>query len=339
VKLKKCGEFGLLNELGLAAIDLPPGWAGPGDDAAVLPAYNSNRSNRLFSTDLMVEGVHFSLEYTPPQALGYKLLAVNVSDIAAMGGSPSAFTVSLAAPADTEVRWIKDFYRGLKEAADEFKCPLVGGDTSSGPCLMFSIAIIGDAPVPGPVLRSGASVGDDLFVSGWPGESALGFKLLSQRFDCKGSRREKLISRHLKPTPRLELGRALGERTLATSMIDVSDGVLKDLSHIIEASNVGAEIWAESLPLSEELRQEAEALGLNGEDIFLTGGEDYELLFTANPAKRQAVLAAAEAVHAPATRIGTIVAGNRLILKKCGEEIALPSLMGFDHFDRCKKKS
>lgn len=335
MKLKECGEFGLLSALGLAAIDLPPGWAGPGDDAAVLPP---NNSSRLFSTDLMVEGVHFSVEYAPAEALGYKLLAVNVSDIAAMGGTPSAFTVSLAAPADAQVHWIKDFYRGLKDAADEFQCRLVGGDTSSGPCLMFSIAIIGDAPLSGPVLRSGASVGDDLFVSGWPGESALGFKILSQRFDCTGSRRKKLISRHLKPSPRLKLGKTLGEQGLAASMIDVSDGVLKDLSHIIEASNVGAEIWAESLPLSEELRQEAEALGLNGEDIFLTGGEDYELLFTANPAKRQAVLEAAEAVHTPATRIGTIVEGNSLTLKKCGDEVALPAFMGFDHFERCKKK-
>lgn len=332
MKLKDIGEFGLLKELGTAEEQLPPGWIGPGDDAASIPAFVGET---LITTDLMVQNVHFNTEFTSPEDLGYKALAVNASDIAAMGGRPEAFTVSLVAPPETTVQWLKDFYRGLHAAAKEFSCRLAGGDTSSGRDLMFSIALLGEAPAPGAVLREGAETGDDIFVSGQPGESALGLKILMESLGVNTLGRQKLVQRHLKPTPRLSLGRALGEEALATSMIDVSDGLLKDLSHILEASRAGAEIWIEALPISKELRAEAHDLGADPLNFLFTGGEDYELLFTSKHANRQTVLLLAKETATPISRIGSILPGNGFSLKRAGKEIMPPASQGFDHFTRC----
>jgi len=329
VKLRDLGEFGLLGSLGLFGSHLPPGWVGPGDDAAVLP---SPGGSLLLTTDLLVEGVHFRRATTSPEDLGYKAVAVNASDVAAMGGRPLAFTISLAAPPELEVSWVERLYSGLGQGAAAFTCPLAGGDTSSAPQVFLSIALLGTAPRPGPVLRSGGRAGDDLFLTGTLGESALGLRLLEAGTPLDTPGRQRLAGRHLRPQPRLALGAALGEEGLADALIDVSDGLLQDLAHVIRASGTGAEVWAERLPISAPLAAEARRLGLDPLDLILAGGEDYELLFAAPPAHRGRVFSAGRRTGTALRRIGRLIEEPGLGVLRRGKPLPLPSAPGFDHF-------
>jgi len=329
VKLRDLGEFGLLASLGLFAQPLPTGWVGPGDDAAVLPAPGASL---LFTADLLVEDVHFRMSTTSPEDLGYKAVAVNASDVAAMGGRPLAFTVSLAAPPALDASWVDHLYAGLAQGASAFGCPLAGGDTSSAPQVVLSVALVGTAPPPGAILRSGARPGDDLFVSGTPGESALGLRLLDAGVPLDTPERRHLVRRHLRPAPRLALGATLGEQGIASALIDVSDGLLQDLGHIIRASGIGAEVWLERLPVSAALTVEAGRLGLDPAELLLTGGEDYELLFSAPPPHRPGIFAAGRCTGTPLRRIGRMTEAPSLRLLYRGEPAPVPPVGGFDHF-------
>lgn len=329
MRVAELGEFGLLRELGLANVDLPSGWLGPGDDTAILPPPTGGL---LFTADLLVEGVHFRTDTCPAADLGYKTLAVNVSDVAAMGGRPLAFTLSITLPGKTSVSWVRDLHRGLREAAAAFDCPLVGGDTTSGPVVTLSVAVLGEAPAAGAVRRSGATPGDDLFLSGWVGESALGLRLLEAGAEAEVPDGPALMRRHHRPEPRLALGRALAEAGLATAMIDVSDGLLQDLGHVLTASRAGADLRLERLALSPALRRGAERLGLDPREAALAGGEDYELLFTSPPGHRAAVFAAARAAATPVRRIGAVRPGEGLTLWEGDRPVAPPGRGGFDHF-------
>ncbi len=330
--LKDVGEFGLLRRLGLYDRALPGGWVGPGDDAACMPPPGSSL---LLTSDLLVEGVHFRPSTTSARDLGYKALAVNVSDVAAMGGRPLAFLVALAAPSDTPVAWVEALYGGMAEAEEAFGCRLVGGDTSGGPTRVLSLTVLGEACDGGPVTRGGARPGDDVYVSGTLGDSALGLRLLEAGGAARTGPERFLVSRHLRPSPRLALGAALGASGIARAMIDVSDGLLQDLGHVARASGCGAEVWAERLPLSPELVAAAGAAGESSPvELALAGGEDYELLFTADPPRRSEVFRVAEGAGTRVRRIGKIVGGVGVQVLARGRPVALQDLPGFDHFAR-----
>jgi thiamine-monophosphate kinase len=280
----------------------------------------------------LVEGVHFRRATTSPQDLGYKAVAVNASDVAAMGGRPLAFTVYLAAPGELDVVWLEALYDGLEQGACACACPLAGGDTSSAPQVFLSVAMLGTAPPPGPILRSGARPGDDLFVTGSPGESALGLRLLESGLPIDTPERQWLVSRHRRPTPRLEFGAALGEEGLASALIDVSDGLLQDLGHITRASGAGAEVWVERLPVSVPVAGVARELGLDPTATALGGGEDYELLLAAPAANRSRLFSAGRRTGTPVRRIGRITEAPGLRLLLQGAPTPVPDLLGFDHF-------
>jgi thiamine-monophosphate kinase len=329
--LKDVGEFGLLRRLGLYDRAFPSGWVGPGDDAACVPA---PACSLVLTSDLLVEGVHFRSTTTSARDLGYKAVAVNVSDVAAMGGRPLAFLVALAAPAETPVGWVEELYGGMAEAEQAFGCRLVGGDTSGGPTRVLSLTVLGEASDRGAVTRGGARPGDDVYVSGTLGDSALGLRLLEAGCVARTAPERFLASRHLRPSPRLALGAALGASGIARAMIDVSDGLLQDLGHVARASECGAEVWTERLPVSPELVAAAAAGETSPVDLALAGGEDYELLFTAKPFRRREVFRVAEGAGTRVRRIGRLVEGVGVQVLARGQPAALRDRGGFDHFAR-----
>jgi thiamine-monophosphate kinase len=326
MKLAEIGEFALIAAIKEMAAKGEGVIKGIGDDAAVLRPCPGMVS--LVTTDLLLEGVHFRLEFTDPYRLGRKAVAANLSDIASCGGQPRALLASLAIAADAELAFVQALYKGLLEQAQEFKVALVGGDTSQGEKLMISVTLIGEAEEAKIVYRSGAKKGDLIYVTGTLGDAALGLRQLKQ-----GKREGVLIQQHLVPAPRVTEGQAIAQQGLATAMIDISDGLVADLGHIAEASQVGAEIRLSQLPLSEEYRKEVRAYSNDPYALALTGGEDYELLFTSPPEKEQAVAKLAQELGIPITAIGEIVdasAGIRVI-GEGGKEYLLKH-KGHDHF-------
>jgi thiamine-monophosphate kinase len=293
---------------------------GIGDDAALFaPAPGQELA---VSTDLLVEGTHFFAN-AEPEALGWKTLAVNVSDLAAMGATPRWATLALALPA-ADADWLDAYTRGFFACAERFGIDLIGGDTTRGPVRTFCVTIMGEVPVGHALRRSGANPGDSIWVSGTPGRAPLGLAHLRGETTVAESKRVDYLNALHRPQPRVELGLAL--RGLATAAIDVSDGLLADLGHILEQSNAGADLCIPGLPTTDIERK-----------ALLTGGDDYELAFT-TPAGRDAEVAAlSERLHLPLTRIGAITPGGRDDrLKLCddkGHPIPLPTRLGYDHFD------
>jgi thiamine-monophosphate kinase len=249
-----------------------------------------------------------------------------------MGGRPLAFTVSATFPPDLPLAWVEELYAGLSEACDLFGCPLVGGDTSSGERVLLSVAMLGAAPSRGALLRSGARPGQAVFVSGSPGESALGLRLLEAGAALGSPDREGLASRHRRPSPRLALGAGLGESGLASAMIDVSDGLLQDLGHVLARSGVGATLISEALPLSDALLDVSAELGLDPRLLVLTGGEDYELLFTGDARRAAEVRELGASLGTEIFPIGVIDQEPGLRLTRGGRPVPLPEARGFDHF-------
>jgi thiamine-monophosphate kinase len=330
MKLSRIGEFGLVERIRRSVPPSPGVKIGIGDDAAWVA--NSTGSS-LVTADLLIEGVHFDLRWTSLFELGYKSLAVNLSDIAAMGGIPLFAILSLGIPGTLDTEEIDDLYRGVNALARECGVAIVGGDTNIAKSLIISVCVIGDPPLR-PVRRSGAKIGDDIYVSGTLGDSALGLKLLKGRSrDFKKTRVvAKLLKRHHQPSPRIATGLLLAQQNLATAMIDVSDGLLQDLSHICQASRTGAVIWNERLPLSRAYRRMARE---DGTCYALSGGEDYELLFCAKPQNRARIEKLQRRAGVANTRIGTCVSRNRgiTVLDSSGEKI-LVELKGHDHFKK-----
>ena len=320
------GEFDLIERFFWRA----PG-AGPrhavvpnGDDCAVLAL--APGMQLAVSTDTMVEGRHF-LSTVDAARLGHKALAVNLSDLAACGARPLAFTLALTLPRVDEP-WLAGFARGLLALADEHGCELVGGDTTAGP-LAIGITVMGEVPAGGALLRGGAQPGDELWVSGWPGEAWLALQafrgtlvppLGAEAFEATRLRMEC-------PVPRVALGQAL--RGLATAAIDVSDGLLGDLGHVLRRSRVGATVRLADLPVSPWLADRPAAQRLDG---VLAGGDDYELLSTALATPRDAVLALGQALGLPLACIGVAEAAPGLRLLD-GQGAPVPNRWtSFDHF-------
>jgi thiamine-monophosphate kinase len=308
---------------------------GVGDDGALVRA--SVGCELVISTDLLVEGTHFFSD-VEPESLGWKTLAVNLSDMAAMGATPRWVTLACvlsgqidgvsSAPTDefansTDDAWLTAFARGFFACADRYGVDLIGGDTTRGPrgATTFSVTIVGEVPRGQALYRSGAKTGDHVWVSGNPGRAALGLAHLQARIRLSGDHLASCLEALHRPTPRVELGTAL--RGIASSAIDVSDGLLADLGHISQASKLSAHLQIFDLPEP----------GLE-RDVFLAGGDDYELVFTAAPARTEEILAIAQRLELPLREIGIVLAGTAntgKVLDQCGIDIT-PERRGFDHF-------
>ncbi|MES2957907.1 MAG: thiamine-phosphate kinase [Pseudomonadota bacterium] len=296
---------------------------GVGDDCALLAPLPAGQRWAV-SSDMLVEGRHF-LSTVMPERLGHKALAVNLSDLAACGAEPVAFTLALSMPRIDEV-FLEGFARGLFALADQHAMDLVGGDTTAGP-LTLCITVFGALPDGQALLRSGALVGDDLWVSGELGDARLALEGFRGSLSLPGEALERVRLRMECPTPRVALGQAL--RGVATSAIDLSDGLVGDLGHVLGRSGVGATVDADTLPRSAVL---ASMPARWQWECTLAGGDDYELLFSAPPAAAPAVLAAAGAAAVAVTRIGRIEAAPGLRIVD-GRGVALDrSFAAFDHF-------
>jgi thiamine-monophosphate kinase len=295
---------------------------GVGDDCALLAPRPGKQL--AVSTDTLVEGRHF-LSTVDPEALGHKSLAVNLSDLAACAAEPLAFTLALTLPRADD-RFLAGFSRGLLRLADETSIELVGGDTTAGP-LSITITVLGEVPAGQALLRSGARVDDEVYVSGDLGDARLALEVFRGTVHLPGEGFDRVRPALERPQPRLALGRAL--RGVASSAIDLSDGLVGDLGHVLARSQVGARLEWPSIPRSETLR----GLPLEWQQrCALSGGDDYELLFTAAPAQRDAVAAAARACGLPVHRIGRIVEPPGLtLIDEAGAPVPL-ALAGFDHF-------
>ncbi len=301
---------------------------GIGDDCALLaPAPNGRdalgSANRLaVSTDMLVEGQHFFPD-VDPEALGHKALAVNLSDLAAMGATPRAFLLALALPHADET-WLAGFARGLFALADRHGCELAGGDTTRGP-LNVCITVIGDCPGGAALRRDRAEPGDDLWVSGELGGA--GFALQRRRAGAPLPEGHAALERLERPEPRVGLGVAL--RHWARAAIDLSDGLLGDLAHVCERSRVGAEIDWSDVPVHRALYPETDEVRRR---LALAAGDDYELLFTAAPENRPGIEALSAQLALPLTRIGRIVAGDGIVVRDARGLALSVDGRAFDHF-------
>ncbi len=283
---------------------------GVGDDGAVLAA--TPGYSQVQVVDTLVEGVHFPSNVRAAD-IGYRCVAVNLSDIAAMGALPRFMTLALTLW-DKDESWVGSFARGLFAAADEFGVQLVGGDTTRGDSVVVSLNVTGEVEEGSALLRSGAQVGDTVYVSGTPGDAAAGLALLTE-----GILDDPLVRRFLRPSPRVELGRQL--RGSAHAAIDISDGLVADLRKLLDASNLGARLEIDAVPLSDALRRRFDhGAALN---FALTGGDDYELCFTAPPGAVNGI----DGI----TPIGTVIEGNQLECVRGGKLVDVDD-RGYRHF-------
>lgn len=295
---------------------------GIGDDCALLDP--SPGMQLAISSDMLVEGRHF-FPHADPYSLGHKCLAVNLSDMAAMGAKPFAFTLALALP-EANSAWLQSFSQGLLALADQHHCSLVGGDTTKGP-LTISITIFGEVP-PGQALRrDAAQVGDDIWVSGSLGDARLALAAYLKEMTLDSALHEEAAVRMHRPMPRIALGLAL--RGIAHAALDVSDGLVGDLGHILARSHVGASLFLDRLPAGDVLQQQTRDVR---RAFTLCGGDDYELCFAAPRAHREKIMAAGSASATAVTRIGFIEAQLGLRLLDDQRSLVDFPINSFDHF-------
>jgi len=336
--LKKPGEFDLIDRFrSRLKFRSPRTKIGIGDDCAVYSGVAEKY--QIISTDALIENVHFKISTTPPELLGRKALSVNISDIAAMGGTPHLALVALGIPKTLPVKFLNGLYQGINEVCNEYQIEIVGGDTTASPRHLFiNITVVGEACKRQLVTRSGARPGDKIFVTGTPGQSALGLKLLSSpRKQWKGDIKfqKKMIQAHLDPVPRLaESQKLVNSGARITSMIDISDGLAQDLLHICKAGNVGAVLREEWLPRSPGLIRLTTLNRLKIMDYILAGGEDYELLFTLKSEDVRKITNQFNDFKTPVTQIGEVTEHPQkmVLLSSDGKSKSLKKLFGFDHF-------
>lgn len=320
MKMQQLGEFGLIDRIRKMTSVPDPSWVGIGDDCAVIPLSpetgGAPASDLLVSTDMLVEGTHFLMEDISPRQLGWKSAAVNISDIAAMGGKPIATFLSLALPKTLPEQWMQEFMEGYNGISEKYGAALLGGDTTCSPDrICINVAVLGTCPRGKARLRSAARPGDLVCVTGTLGDSAAGLRLILG--GQKGAA-PRLMDRHYTPTPRVEEGLALSCLPGVHAMMDISDGVGSDLRHILDESGVGARIDTGKLPISKELQDLCIKKGWDPRELALCGGEDYELLFTMDPQ---------ETPDIPYTVIGEITA-NPTVTWEGGSR----DYMGYKHF-------
>lgn len=302
---------------------------GIGDDAA---AVNIEPGRVLLATtDCQVEDVHFTKSLISPKALARKAVAVSVSDIGAMGGIPKFLLASLGFPGGEDESLIDELIKGFRASEEEFGVRLIGGNLSTSDKLFLDVTALGEVEPENIVRRSGAAPGDLIFVSGTLGDSALGMSALGKGDESEAG--AYLINRHITPMPRLDLGRHLAEKKLATSMIDVSDGLLLDLERITVNQGTGAEIEIGKMPVSREYDELVSAYSEERYEYALSGGEDYELLFTTSPGNRREVESVSEMLGLQITEIGRVTKEPELrVIDERGEEIS-QKRRGFVHFN------
>lgn len=332
-------EFEIISKIKQRARKTRSVVVGIGDDAAVVRTTEGKDS--IVCCDLMVEGVHFRREWAPPKLIGRKALAVSLSDIAAMGAVPKFATISVALPRDCSSEFIDEMFEGIFELADSCGVAIVGGDTSSSPHSLFiDSTLIGECERGRALERGGARAGDTIWVTGNLGASALGLMLLERGLrlgegEPSGETPERMkweaAVKHLAPVPLLQLGQMLGERGLATAMIDISDGLSTDLSHILDESGFGAVIRAGSIPIAGCVESLATGSStIDSMQLALHGGEEYELLFTARPEGKGDIEELACELRFPITTIGEVVIGGGIQLEREGKlEHMLAG--GFEH--------
>ncbi len=314
--------------------DAPGVVVGLGDDAAVLAP---TTGHQLLTTDLLVEGVHFDLAAISPRDLGAKAVTVNVSDIAAMGGSPRAALASIALTEDVEAAWVMELYGGMRDACAEYAVALVGGDTNRGDLVVVSVSVAGEVAPGRAVRRSGARPGDAILVTGSLGAAAGGLAVSRTQAAKTAEVLSKpwgreLVDAYERPVARVGEGQMLA-RCGATAMMDLSDGLAKDLSRLCRASGVGGRVELAAVPVSRALLEGGASLGVDPLALALGGGEDYELLATIGPDDVEAARRELdERFGVRLTSVGTIVEGSGLVgLEADGVEAPLEAL-GWDHF-------
>ena len=327
------GEFGLIARLHARFGEGGVGVVrGIGDDTAALrltPGYLL-----LATTDAAVEGVHFLRAAIAPRTLGRRVLAVNLSDVASMGGIPRWALVSLSLPGETPLDFADELAAGLYEEAARFGVALVGGNLARSPDrLVLDLTLLGEVEPDRVLYRSGARPGDRLLVTGTLGDSAAGLTILLGQAPRREPEARTLIERHQLPTPRVAAGRAIATSGLATAMIDLSDGLASDLSHLAEESRIGAIVEAARIPLSTALLALARATGHDPLDWALRGGEDYELLLTAPAERVPALIAAVDATGVALTEIGEVVAQPGLWLRQPDGEQTPLGVTHWKHFE------
>jgi thiamine-monophosphate kinase len=292
--------------------------AGIGDDCAILRLPDGHEA--LITTDFSLEGVHFRRDWHSPEMIGHRCLVRGLSDIAAMGGEPKAAFLSLALPGDLEQKWVDGFFRGLLGLARRYKVTLAGGDTAQSPAgILADIVVWGSVPKGKAIRRSGARVGDCIYVTGTLGAASAALEVLRSGRKARPSD----FLRHFWPDPRIGVGKWLLREKAASSMIDISDGFSTDLSHVCEESGVGADIDAGLIPLAREKGNQVPL------DQALHGGDEYELTFTA-PASRRIPRRIA---GVPVTRVGEITRGSKLMLLRDGKR-QLFRAQGWQHFKK-----
>lgn len=299
---------------------------GIGDDAALLRPTPGHEA--VLTCDWFLEGTHFLRDKHSADSLGWKCLARAVSDVAAMGGVPRCFLLSLTVPKDLPSRWLDGFLAGLKRASEHFDCPLAGGDTTARREVLVNVAVVGEVRRGRALRRSGARLGDVIYVSGQLGEAELGLRLMRDRKGRPDLENQR-IRKHLYPEPRLALGRWLGARRLVTAAMDISDGLSSDLHRLCEASNVGAAVFGPMVPAVSLTAAERSA-GMDGLQMALDGGDDYELLFTVPERRQRLVPRRIEGVVV--TAIGRVTKGRGVVLIGADGKSAELQPSGWDPF-------
>jgi thiamine-monophosphate kinase len=335
-------EFPLIREVARRFARHAPGLVqGIGDDAAVVEP--TSQTWWHVTTDLLAEGIHFNFKSAAPESVGYRAAMANLSDLAAMGATPRYLLVSLAIPKTLKSSDIFKIYNGLMKACRRDRVALIGGDTSASKTGLFlNITLIGTTPTQQALFRHGAHVGDLIYVTGTLGDSLAGLRVLTplhnaqrttkNRIALSPSHQRFLIGRHFHPTARVAEGQWLNQERLASAAIDLSDGLSGDLRHLCEASRVGAEIELEKLPISAACQAYGQATGSSPVQLALTGGEDYELLFTTGPGSRGKIERQARTRGYRVTCIGTIRPKQFGIqVSACGRRQPLP-VTSYEHF-------
>lgn len=333
MKLKELGEFGLIRRIAEGCLIRPDHvLKGIGDDAAAFSPVPGEVS--LVTTDLLIEGVHFLRETTSGFKLGYKALAVNLSDIAAMGGTPQEAFISIAIPPDCSSEYIEELYRGAKKIAGEFDLNILGGDTTrSRSDLVINIALFGSAPEQQILYRHTARPGDTIFITGFPGESRAGLHLLTEKMDHSTTAFSELIDTHLTPKPHVREGRFIAATGRVNAAMDISDGLSSDLGHISKESSVGIRLYTDKIPVSKNLAAFCDHFRIDPVEYTLSGGEDYILAFTVPEGHSKKVSAQyLEKFGTPVYPIGTIVKEETMELYYPDGTIRPLSPRGWDHF-------
>ncbi len=332
--VSELGEFGLIDRLSRRLARYSDDvLVGVGDDVAVVRITDARYL--LATCDVQVEGVHFLLNLSTPHQIGRKVAAVNLSDIAAMGGIPRHFLISLLLPKDTDVAFVDGLYDGLAEACQLYQVDIIGGNIARAEHIAIDISLLGDVAPDRLILRSGAKPGDQVVVTGQLGDSAAGLRLLvDSSLSLPNEQREALVRSHLLPIPRLKEAAVIADLRTATAMIDLSDGLSSDIGHICEQSGVGVRLWENRLPISKSAQEVAAQTQTPAWQLALAGGEDYELCLTvAANAVESLMQQVTQITGTPMSVVGEILLieqGRQLMLSN-GQEVTLePS--GWEHF-------